>query len=271
MYSKKDNFPLVSVVIPVFNGDKIIEDTVRNVFTQTYPNIEVVIVNDCSTDTTYDVLERLKISFDRLTVINLDTNSGGPALPRNIGVSHARGVYIAFLDYDDLWHIRKLELQVAYLIASGEGAVCSVCRNFIRKDFSCDEALDNGNVKRITYTMTLKKSLIPLSTFVIKKDLALKYSFDSDKEIIGREDYLYTLDFLRDNEYVTKMSHILMYYRVHANQISKNKFSMLKKQFHVLWRHLSGKGCIYKIIFIFECMFFHVALSIYYRVLLRKF
>lgn len=102
--------PLVSVIIPMFNAAKFIEQTLESLLYQTMTNFEVVVVDDCSTDNSVEVVENYRERFGgRLRIFNLSKNSGAPGLPRNFGIKAARGKYIAFLDSDDLYTRTALE------------------------------------------------------------------------------------------------------------------------------------------------------------------
>lgn len=104
--------PLVSVVIPVFNGEKFLRDAVESVLAQKHSPLEVIIVDDGSTDGSASVAR----SFPE-TVRYLHQINSGPAAARNRGIEHAQGSLIAFADADDLWPAAKLELQLPHLIA----------------------------------------------------------------------------------------------------------------------------------------------------------
>lgn len=97
----------VSVVIPVFNGEKYIEATLEGVFGQTHPDIEVIVVDDGSCDATLDILSRYG---DRVRVIQ--QQNSGSAAARNRGLQEATGDWIAFVDADDIWLPEKLEKQL---------------------------------------------------------------------------------------------------------------------------------------------------------------
>lgn len=106
--------PLVSVIVSTYNLGWCIEDTIRSVLAQTYRNVEIIVVDDASTD---DTSARVKPFLDRITYIRHDTNrgfannaEGGSA--RNTGIRRAKGKYLAFLDGDDLWDPEKLAVQV---------------------------------------------------------------------------------------------------------------------------------------------------------------
>ncbi len=102
--------PLVSVIIPMFNSAKCIPQTLESLLHQTMPDFEVIVVDDCSTDNSVEVVESFAERFGgRLKGLKLKKNTGTPGLPRNFGIQRARGKYIAFLDSDDLFTPTALE------------------------------------------------------------------------------------------------------------------------------------------------------------------
>lgn len=107
MTLKNENQPLISVIIPVFNGSQFISQTIDSVFKQTYTNIEIIIVDDGSTDNSVSLVKSL--SKDIKIV---EQNNKGAAAARNSGVDESKGEFIAFLDSDDIWHPQKLEIQI---------------------------------------------------------------------------------------------------------------------------------------------------------------
>jgi hypothetical protein len=109
--------PLVSVIFPVHNAREHIETAVRSVLAQTWRNIEVLLVDDASTDGTAAVLERIAATDARVRVLGSERN-GGPYVARNLGLRAARGVFVTCHDADDWSHPRKLERQVDHLLAN---------------------------------------------------------------------------------------------------------------------------------------------------------
>jgi len=99
--------PLVSIVMPTYNCAKYIEESVVSVIKQTYTNWELIIIDDCSTDNTEDIVKRYCEKDNRIKYFRLDVNSGA-AIARNEGIKCAKGRYIAFLDSDDLWMEKSL-------------------------------------------------------------------------------------------------------------------------------------------------------------------
>ncbi len=102
-----EDLPLVGVVIPNFNYSKYLPEAIDSVLAQTYPNIEIIVVDDGSTDNSIDILQ----NYDGKIRVIQQTNSG-VSVARNRGVSESRGRFIAFLDADDSWLPRKIERQI---------------------------------------------------------------------------------------------------------------------------------------------------------------
>ena len=103
---------LVSIVVPVYNAERFLDETINTVLNQTYTNWELILVNDCSTDNSVNVIKKYKDK--RIKLINNKTNSKA-AISRNNGITKAKGRYICFLDADDLWDKDKLEKQVKFM------------------------------------------------------------------------------------------------------------------------------------------------------------
>ena len=105
-----EKIPLVSVIIPMYNAEKFIAQTLESLLCQTMKDFEVVVVNDCSTDNSVEVVESLAKNFGgRLKLVKLPKNTGTPEVPRNLAINLSRGKYLAFLDADDLFTPTALE------------------------------------------------------------------------------------------------------------------------------------------------------------------
>jgi glycosyltransferase involved in cell wall biosynthesis len=102
---------LVSVVIPLYNKDSYIVETLQSVMNQTYANLECIIVDDGSTDQSVEIASKF-ISDNNLSWSLITQKNSGQTKARNNGIRHSRGEYIAFLDSDDLWPLNKIELQI---------------------------------------------------------------------------------------------------------------------------------------------------------------
>ena len=117
----------VSAIIPTYNRAALVTEAVDSVLAQTYQNVEVIVVDDGSTDGTQ---ERLAQYGDKIRVIY--QQNAGPSAARNLGIASATGSLIAFLDSDDLWLPTKLERQVTLLEQSGHSVSCCLCNISMR-------------------------------------------------------------------------------------------------------------------------------------------
>jgi len=112
------DYGLVSIITPNYNCGRFIAQTVESVLAQTYPHWELLIQDDCSTDDSVAVAERYAARDPRIK-IEVNPRNCGAALTRNRALVRAQGRWIAFLDSDDLWMPRKLELQIAFMVCNG--------------------------------------------------------------------------------------------------------------------------------------------------------
>jgi len=116
------NKPLVSVVIPLFNKENYVEATLQSVVNQTYREIELVVIDDSSTDGSYQVVQKyLRSHSGRFRNVTVKTRANtGQAGARNEGILQSKGEFVAFLDADDVWHPEKIDMQVQYLTVHQE-------------------------------------------------------------------------------------------------------------------------------------------------------
>lgn len=109
-----EDYGLVSIITPTFNCGKFIAETIESVLSQTYPYWEMLIIDDCSTDNTREIVKKYSAKDSRIIYHCLDKNSGA-AVARNTALRMAKGRWMAFLDSDDLWFPRKLEHQLKFM------------------------------------------------------------------------------------------------------------------------------------------------------------
>lgn len=160
--------PLISVIIPTYNREKTILRSVMSVLNQTYKNLELIVVDDCSTDNTKEVVSQIKDS--RFKYYCLERNSGA-CVARNYGIEKAAGEYIAFNDSDDQWHKDKLEKQLSFLINNNvDVTVCSM------------DVYDEGSSEKMYTFPDSKKSPEGAVSF----DSLLKYNCTSTQMLFGK-------------------------------------------------------------------------------------
>ncbi len=120
--------PKVSVIIPVYNGEKYIKQTIKSVLNQTFQNFEIIIIDDGSTDNSRKEIQ----SLDDLRIHYFyQSNKGCPAIPKNRGIRKAKGKYIAFLDQDDLFLPKKIENQLELIEKTGQKIDAVICNCFV--------------------------------------------------------------------------------------------------------------------------------------------
>ncbi|MDO8490198.1 MAG: glycosyltransferase [bacterium] len=128
----------VSIILPAYNAEAFLERTINGVLSQTYQQWELIIIDDCSTDSTREIITSFEKKDSRIKSIFLDTRCGEPAQPKNIAYTRVTGGYIAYLDHDDEWLPQKLEKQMALLLSSPEN-IGLVTSNFIVVDSSTNK------------------------------------------------------------------------------------------------------------------------------------
>ena len=237
---------IVSVIIPTFNADEFISETIQSVLNQSHADLEVIVVDDCSTDDTVKIVREISYNDSRLTIIELAKNFGGPAGPRNIGVSKSVGKWICFLDADDLWHPSKLSIQLASLEITG-ASFCCTQRMWLygesQFDFSGSFSVQE-KYQNYTFRQICSKNRICNSSVIVASYLLRLNPFNESSDYHAVEDMQCWLQILESIHECIIIDAPLVGYRINVNQISRNKLKMAKKFFGVLknYKLQSGEG-----------------------------
>ena len=215
---------LVSVITPAYNCAQFIGKTIESVQAQTYDNWEMLIVDDCSTDNTREVIESYSKEDPRVRYICLDENSGA-AVARTESMKAAQGEFMAFLDSDDMWKPEKLDKQLAFMCEQGRAFSCT----------AYEQVDEQGN--------TLGK--------VIKTIPRTSYNRLLLDCPVGNSTVMYNVrKMLKKEPYIWGMPDILAEYRVREGSISHNKLDLVKYHW-MLYRdieHLSVIRSIFHIV-----------------------
>lgn len=211
----------VSVIIPVYNNSLYLDECIRSVVDQTYKNLEIIFVDDKSTDNSLDVIG--KYHDNRIKVVKLRKNSGA-AIARNKGVEVATGDYICFLDSDDFWVKDKIKKQVKFM---SEGKYA-----FIYGDYAY---YNNGAVKEvrvprsITYKQLLKDTTVFTSTVMFDMNQIEKRDIYMPNIRRG-QDIVTWWNVLRKGITAHATDGVLAYYRTgNGSSLSHNKFRAMKR------------------------------------------
>lgn len=226
------NKPNVSVITPVYNAEKFLKETIDSVLKQSYKDFEYLLIDDCSTDNSPEIVKAYAEKDSRVKYIKLQENSGA-AVARNTGLEHAQGRYIAFVDSDDLWYPEKLEKQLTFMQENNEAFTYTKYEH-ITEDGEIQSAPDFP--ERLNYSGLLKNTAIACSTVVI------------DREVIGDfrmplvrkgQDTATWLKILRDHDYAYLVDEILNQYRGREGSLSSNKIDALKRTWNT-YRNLEN-------------------------------
>jgi len=223
---------LVSVIIPTFNSEKYISDTITSVLNQTYQNWEIILVDDASTDETQTIIAPF-LTDKRIKLYPLEKNSG-TGVVRNFGVSKATGKYISFLDADDLWKREKLEKQIDFLKANQIPFTFSF--------YDCIDEQGNSLNKRIeaprnlSYTQLFFCNYVGNLTGIYDVEYFGKISISSIRK---RQDWMHWLTILKKIKKAKPVPESLALYRIRDNSLSTSKTALIQYNFAV-YRQFHG-------------------------------
>ena len=214
--------PLVAVIMPAFNAERFIRESIQSALAQTLGDLEVLVADDASTDRTREMVDQLAKRDSRIRLLEAERNSG-PASARNRAIEAACGRYISFLDSDDRWLAHKLERQIDEMRA-----------NKWAFSFSGYELIDGDGAIRgrvgapelVTYHRLLRNNVIGCLTAVYDTAIVGKVFAPS----VGRSDLGLWLRVLREVGIGRGINEILAQYRLHSMS-----FSTLK-------RHVAGQN-----------------------------
>lgn len=222
---------LVSIITPSYNCSAYIGDTINSIQAQSYRNWELLVIDDCSTDDSAEIIKRYCAKDARIRYLRTAAPSGSPALPRNIGIDNACGRFIAFLDADDVWLPEKLEKQVAFMTARN----CPLSYSYYEKmDWQGNR---NERIVRTrdltTYGSILKSNSIPCLTSMICRDAVGDTRFKQ----IPQEDFCFWLDILKKGYTALNMCEVTALYREAPASRSSNKLDMFTGYWNVIRNH----------------------------------
>lgn len=236
MKEKLHTFPFISVVLPVFNREQYIGETIESIITQTYNNFELIIVNDGSTDRTRKIIE--SYGDLRIKLINHERRKG-VAAARNTGYSASRGKYIAISDSDDINLPNRLEKQVAFLEKYLEiDVVTCWIKEFDEKGIKDEIKFDTVN-EEIRSNLIFNPGVPAFMMF--RKERMIEYNcLYHDETYLAAVDYQWYASLPR-NVKISCIPETLYLYRRHHNQISTGGFNKQQKYANLIRKNELGK------------------------------
>ena len=212
-----NRYPLVSIIMPAYNCADCVHASAMSALRQTVDTLELIIVNDCSTDRTAEVINELSLSDPRVKILQNGENSGVSA-SRNCAIDAGLGDLIAFLDSDDLWGPDKLEKQIALMQRTG----CDIC-------YTSYDYFDIGGKpvyrpyivpEAVSYNSLLKENVIGLSTVLLRKDALGGIRFEKG---LFHEDFALWLKLLRAGAIARGIPEVLTHNRIGGRSHDKLK------------------------------------------------
>ena len=223
---------LCSVIIPLYNAEKYISETIKSAQEQSYKNLEIIIIDDCSTDNSYHICESFALNDQRIKLLKNESNIG-VSKTRNKGLQIASGEWIAFLDADDIWEKEKIDQQMKYISKTDCKIVFTACGYITENSAPVDYVFYIK--EKMNYKLLLKRNLIYCSSTLVKKSFLLKHPM---KEGDIHEDYLCWLDILKnEGGFAYGINSPLIKYRLLKNSRSANKLKGIKKQYNLYRIH----------------------------------
>lgn len=247
---------LVSIITPSYNCAKYIGETIKSVLNQTYTNWEMLIVDDCSTDNTEEIVK--SFCDDRIRYLKNEKNSGA-AVSRNYALREAKGRWMAFLDSDDMWMPEKLEHQIAFMEQNGYHFSCT-------KRVLCTE---DGTLTDIYAT-----SPAHVTGFMMRNYCWIaSYTVMYDKDVVG---LIQIADLKKRNDYAMwlrviekcdcyYLDEVLAIHRKRPGSISNAKYTVLMKHLYILYRKDQGYGVVRAAWRTARNVLFGVAKKVFYR------
>ncbi len=229
-----------SIILPTYNDLENLKKSIRSIDRQTYKNFELIIVNDGSNDDTKLYLSKLNIPY--IKVVNLEKNSGGPATARNKAIENSSGMWLCFIDSDDFWFKRKLEVMKNMI---EEKSNCDVfCHNLISKNKISKKKIKlfsgplsaNQEYKDL---LTIGNKLLLSGTCVNSKFLIEnKIHFNSKKKYISVEDYDFWLNLSFKDAKFFFIKEFLGIYLKHERNLTNNIILHKKNLLFVIRNHV---------------------------------
>lgn len=224
--------PIVSIITPTYNSANFIMATIASVQQQTFRNWEMIIVDDCSVDETVNVVDEVRKTEKRIKLLRNNENVG-QGITRNRAIEISQGRFIAFLDSDDLWHRDKLSRQIKALSNSD----CAMSHtSFVYID---------ANGHTIKSPLIVSKKPVSYQDILLRTEIGcLTAMYDTLKvgkmympDLPRSQDYALWLSILREGHYSHPIQEPLAYYRIHENNISKDKWKKISYHWVVLRKY----------------------------------
>jgi glycosyltransferase involved in cell wall biosynthesis len=221
---------LVSIITATYDSFESIDATYQSIKSQSHKNWEWLITDDCSSDKTFNLLQKIAESDPRVKLFKNEINSGA-AVTRNVSISHAKGEFIAFIDSDDIWVPTKLQRQLFFMEEKNIDFSFTAYELINEQGVTLGKKVDAIHLASFTYEdMLRKRATLGCSTVMLRSN-----SFEDIFMPLLRtgQDYAAWLKLLKPGKKAYLLNEVLSYYRIMPNSISRNKFKKAKRQWQI--------------------------------------
>ena len=232
----------VSVIMPVYNAEKYLGEAIASVLRQTYADFELLLINDASTDRSKEICMEYAKKDDRIVLLENDSEFHGPGPTRNIGLDHATGEYLYFMDADDWIDDRLLEYAVnrmretnADIVQFGISIEQKNGENYLEFCWSGKDALTKNEIQEDIIHF-LQKNRISLVLQFFRREIVKNIRFEN---IISGEDLSYVMDALCNVEKIAYLAKILYHYRYVEGSTSRRWNPESVECLGIIWKHQS--------------------------------
>lgn len=246
---------MISIIMPSYNSEKYIKKSIESVIKQTYIFWELIIIDDCSSDNTINIISEFK--DERIRLIQ-NTENSGAAISRNKGLKLAKGKYVAFLDSDDIWADEKLSTQVDFMEKNNYDFTFTDYR--ICKNGQWDKYVITGP-KVVTYRKNYNYCYFSTITVMYNRE---KVGLIQIKDLKKNNDYAMWFEALKKTK-AYRLPLCLSYYIKHENSISSGKKLKLIKHHYILFKEGLSKNTFLSIIFTINNIFHGIFKKLIYK------
>ena len=232
----------VSVITPVYNGEKYLEETIHSVLNQSFGNFEYLLIDHASTDSSIEIMKKYATIDSRIKIIRLDVNKGGPAYPRNEGLNAARGDYITFVDADDVWKENKLQIQLDFFASNSTVDMVHSLADIIDENSTVQGSFNNQLTKNILQPFMKDKTIIfytnfiNINTLMLKRNITAKFKEDTVFNAI--EDWVFTILAFQNGNKIHLIKEKLISYRIHNTSLSTRLSDLSYRKIFVMYSTL---------------------------------
>jgi len=220
---------LVSIIMPLYNGEEYIENSVESVISQTYQNWELIIIDDCSMDNSPKIASMYSEKYDNIKFIQNEVNMGA-GLSRNRGLALCNGDYITFLDCDDIYTSDRLSIHLEYMLKTNAN-ISHTSYGYLSEKGLVGSRVLRVSKREVGYRDLLRRTEMSCMTTMVSSKLK-QYLFFPNLRV--KQDYALWLELLKMGEVSFPLDVVTAYYRQRPNSNTNRKHKLIIKHYRFL-------------------------------------